>query len=302
MTKYPISNPTFYPDIIGIFNQWDRVQMLYNSQAPNLPYDGNTKLDLWDYNSVKTNAQSIKGALSSPAPAAGALYYGMPYYIGPLSKGAIDTFNTWIANSMPEGTPPAVPTIPTPPKLNTFVKLSEVLTGFDDLQSVIAGINAPANLASIYYYRLQNESKGASKSATDKSVTNLEKLLAFIESLPAKLSNARILSQLETEITTQYKTLVNDIVTLWYGGYIMKGGAPDFGPPYFSQYKYGLLWINAGAHPMGYAEYANNTLNNTPATTTTNNPPPDGKPAFYWSEKPSGELEETGLYGLNTGY
>ena len=301
MATHPISKPTFYPDIFSLFNQWDRVQMLYNSLAPKLPYGDPkaAKLDLWDYDSVKKNATSILTQLMIPAPTTGgSLFYGMPYYIGPWSQGKIDTFHNWINSGMLEGTPPEVPTVslkklPTAGSLTTFLKLSELLTGFDNLTACIQQINAPAHLPAIYLYRLQNESTGAD---------GLDDLLSTFKTLSGDNPDGIPEDTLEGKITTPYKTLVNDIVTLWYGGYIMKNFKTDYGPPSFNQYQYGLLWINAGAHVMGYAEYADNTKNNPPLTTTTNGPAPTGKPSFYWADAPAQKDSTTGFFTENTGY
>lgn len=283
------ANVTFYQHIKPMFTQWDQVQMLYNVQV-------GSPFDLWDYVQVRDNAAAILYRLTIP-PSGGedSLYSGMPKYIGPWSEQDIALFQSWMDNGFLEGDPPATPEIPDYKELRLFVGLSEYLTGFDNLAPVMAQLRVPPemNLPGIYLYRLITGIPGTATS--DRANAVFEMLHGFDE-ISHLADFEHIFRQSFAE---QFKELIEDILTLWYGTYLVDRNTmqPYYGTPDFNQYIYGLVWLNGGAHPQGHATYAENTKVNPPLTTHTNT-----NDDFYWHHPPSDPHPETGLFTKNTGY
>lgn len=285
------ANVTFHQHIKPLFTQWDQVQMAHN-------VDVGHHFDLWSYAQVKNYAAPILQYLTKPAPdSTDELYSGMPKYIGPWSSGDIDLFKAWMSNGYLEGQPPTIPEIPEYPQLCTFISLSEKLTGFDDLPAVMKQLKAPSDpcLASIYLYRLFTGVPGADNSSRQQQVG----AMLFEHSRISELPEAEFDALFDAVIVEPFQEYVQDILTLWYGAFIndRTNNTQDFGTPEFNQHKYGLVWLNAGAHPMGYAIYATNTEVNKPLTPHTNT-----NDNFYWANEPSNPNSDTGLFTENTGY
>ena len=277
------STITFHQNIKPLFTQWDQVQMLHNVQV-------GKPFNLWSYAEVRDNADAILSYMTKPGPTTpDGLYTGMPKYIGPLSEQDINLFRAWMSGGYLEGTPPKTPEIPDYPQRDTFLFLSELLTGFDHLEAVLKQINAPTDpdLASIYLYRLK----------TEKPMHNIDDMLFTFDKV-TKVSEKDFEEQFRVQVVEAYPELVKSIIQLWYGAYTQDAkGNNNLGTPEFNQYRYGLVWINAGAHPMGYATYADNTKSNPPGKTTTT-----GETDFYWKFKPDAPDPKTGLFTKNTGY
>ena len=217
---------TFYQDIKPLFTQYDRIKMMYY-------------VDLWNYQQVKQHAKTILLSLKprmvdgKPDPAGWSELpevHVMPKYTGPWPQAQIDLFSQWIDQGCQEGTPPIKPVTPGA-QVESFLALSQVLTGFDDLDDKV--------LAQIYIDRLNHESEAAKND-------RLNQLLDQYSSNPDVLNTNGHL----TDAYQPYQTLIQDITILWYNASI--NGAQ--GTPDNNQYIQGLVWRAIQAHPMGYAD------------------------------------------------
>ena len=237
--------PTFYQDIKPLFTQFDYVRM-------------KSRVNLWDYETVKTEATNIHLALQPahpPKPGGWSKIPGvhiMPLETGPWPQEQIDLFGTWIEAGCPEGTPPPVP--PTPgPLVPLFLSLSQVLTGFEKLD-ILGDENV---LAQVYIDTLQANTQTS----------------APFESLMGVLENGSVDDVLDAngKVTAAFKAHQDSLKTitiLWYSSTIMGEAV---------KYIHGLQWRAIQAHPIGFANQV--------------------FPPFYWNyePQPGGPVNYTGL-------
>ena len=219
--------PTFSADIKPLFTQYDRIKMMFF-------------VDLWNYEQVKANANNIwlSLQLDPDQPNTGwSLLPGvhvMPEYTGPWPQAQIDLFKAWIDGGYQPGELPPTPPPPSP-WLPAFIALSEMLTGFNDL-------NKDPALAQTYLDLLVNSAGSA----------NVEALVNKWNEISASDVAARedaVAKEIMADATLG--PLAQKLIILWYNATIDGQQQKD-------QYKKGRVWDAIMAHPMGYA------IENTP--------------------------------------
>lgn len=246
----PVSNPTFYQNILPMFSQYDMVMMA-------------NYFNLHDYESLKKwGARIILALQPNSDPKMAALGWSqmqqvhvMPEVPGPWPASWVKTFQNWVDTGCPEGTPPLVnnPTVD-PSQLASFIALSQALTGVDDF-----GPNGN-NLANIYYNRMLK--RPANLGNANDALVNV---IAAWNADPSGINT----------IVKNF-TICSDIINIWYNATTNWDAdgkpvpVPYYGTPAFNQYKDGLVWKVSLCHPMGYAPEVNPNYWQMPPT-------PDGQ-------------------------
>jgi len=261
----PISNPTYYQNILAMFSQYDMIMM-------------SNYFDLHNYNDIKTWAPKIYLALQpSSDPNKAAVGWSqldqvhvMPEVPGAWPASWVQTFKNWMDAGCPEGTPPPSPAFSAvaPQQLNDFIALSAALTGITDLGTR----PNQQQLATIYYNRMMK------RPPNTNAPGGINDTLAGV--LAAWTANPDV-----DTIAKKYP-ICSDIIIIWYNattnwdnnGNPLPPGPPYYGTPSFNQYKESLVWKVALCHPMGYA--------------------PELSP-FYWQSAPTPDGLFTGLFDKN---
>jgi hypothetical protein len=219
-------SPTFERDIRPKFSQWDRVQMM-------------GLLDLWNYESVRSNARnillSLQTDLTKPNTGWSLLPYVhvMPLVTGPWPGEWIELFSTWIEGGCLQGeAPPQTST--DHPFLPSFMILSEALTGFDDLHS------KPA-VAAQYLARLLEDTSHASL------VEGFLKKYEGLAGVPASQREAALPKNICDD------PIAKRIILMWYNAGLKNAFGWYTMTPKPSTYVYGLVWRAISAHASGYA-------------------------------------------------
>jgi len=226
------NSPTWNDDVRYFFTQYDVIQMRFYA-------------DLSDYDDVKTHAENLYlSLLPSEDPTRAQAGWSrlpnvhvMPKYTGPWPQEQIAAFRKWIDSGFPLGTP--VPRSTPDPRLEDFVEMSRVLTGFDDLDDSTAGA---------YLARLTDVKWGLA--------AEFNELLDSFTKLPKPVTTAQLAALVVTNgVLTN---IAQAILQLWYvaglqdaNGFVIEG---SIGTPRENQYTQGLVWRAAQAHPMGYAD------------------------------------------------
>jgi hypothetical protein len=244
--------PTFTEDIKPLFSQYDRIKMSFFC-------------DLWNYDDVKTNANSIYLCLQvdpkQPNTGWSLLpnVHVMPLYTGPWPPAQIALFKAWIDGGCQPGKLPPPPPSPNP-ELPLFVALSQQLTGFDDLNQNLV-------LAQTYFDIIF----GSGPSRTNSILTAWKTIVAS----SAQDLDAAVAKQIMGDATLA--AIAQKIILLWYNASIYTN--LQLTQQLQDQYAQGLVWRAILAHPMGYA------VENTP---------------FYWQYFPQDGLY-TGAYAKPPG-
>ncbi|MGC4086763.1 MAG: sugar dehydrogenase complex small subunit [Polyangiaceae bacterium] len=136
-------------------------------------------------------------------------------------------------------------TAPTNDPVDTFARLSAVLTGFT-LATIKPGLD-PVNLSKTYY-----------DFVNAKSATTLAQLLAaYLEnqSQPAQ-QLANLLLETQAKTPSARAALAQSIVRMWYlGSWYAPGDSQPTQVVSSQAYVGGLVWKAAQTHPMGYSEF-----------------------------------------------
>ena len=246
---------------------WDEVKRLFS--GADISYMKMIGFPLDDYKFVSDNARGLLGRLTSSTQARMP-----PAPFEPWSAEKIKIFTDWMDAGFPEKATPDQ-------KLQTFIQLSEFLTGFDDL-------GQDPELAGWYLNRLTTrpvlDRKQANLGGVDQ--TAFQKLMNDFD--PA--DTAAFESQTLTDAACE--KAARTVILLWYtSSFIdLKSGFPAgdqaTGTPVDNRYISGLMWRAFHAHPMGYSTEGW-------FDRQTGKYSPEGEP--YWSTKPERNGQFTGL-------
>lgn len=230
--------PTWTEDIRPMFTQYEVIKMRSVGQH---------SIDLASYDEVKKNWRRIYSVVQpneDPKRAAAgwskiAYVRIMPLVGEPWSEDQIKLFKAWADAGFPRGKETVSEADEA--SLETFVALSQVLTGFDEL---------PISAATQYLIRLR------AHADFGRDIAGLIDRFASIQAFVTE----ELLDQ-HVWRNPQWAALARAIILLWYNAAFHNQYGPDFlrrfpadcGTPDDNQHIHALVWTVAEAHPSGYS-------------------------------------------------
>ncbi len=243
---------------------WDTVKRLFSGADIGFMQMYGFNLD--DYEFVAKNIDALLSRIEDgsmpPKPE-----------FAPWSQEKIQMLRDWKAAGFPRSAPVNA-------ELTKFIRMSEFLTGFDDL-------HADPGLAAWYLNRLKTRPENGDSGNSEKAVNqaDLAALMAGFD--PSDTASF----ESDTLTKPACESVARTIILLWYtasfidlgSGFAAEGGT---GTPADNRYIAGLMWRAFHAHPMGYSSegwYDHETGKYSLG----------GKP--YWQFKPEPNGQNTGL-------
>lgn len=216
------------------------------------------------------------------------------------SQEQIDGFQAWIDAGCPE----RVDKKNVPRKVQEFIVLSEVFTGFDDLAN--DPDQAAKNLESMHawivaysFQPIEFGSDGRKYGDLDKEFAELLHGWHKITEDPDKMKDVK--SELEGFAQQQLRKrerkdsvgVIKAIIRLWYTGSLPTTN--PFAPPLsVNQWPDGLMWRAAQAHPPGYSTEGSYRFDDLDLPDEVK--PTEGKELYgHWTAEPQDDGKFTGL-------